>query len=218
MEKTSVTKATLSRLPYYLRYLKELSPEDTPYISATSIAKNLSLGEVQVRKDLNAVSGKGKPKLGYKTADLIKCLENVLGHENITPAVLVGAGKLGRALLEYDEFENYGVKITAAFDCNDQVLKYHGSVEILPMSQFDEFCKAHHIQIGIITVGEGSAQKVCDQMLESGITAIWNFAPCKLIVPDGTLFLQENLALSLAHLNNQLCNQTGENKSSDKDS
>ena len=73
------------------------------------------------------------------------------------------------------------------------------------MSQFEDYCKAQNIKIGIITVGEGSARAVCDQMIKSGIVAIWNFAPCKLDVPEGILLKNENLALSLAHLNNQLC-------------
>lgn len=206
MEKTSVPKATLGRLPYYLRFLRELPIEDTPYISATAVARGMNLGEVQVRKDLNAVSGKGKPKVGYSTAELIKSLEQFLGYGDLTYAVLVGAGRLGKALLEYDEFENYGVKIAAAFDCNLQPVRLSRSIQILPISEFDTYCKTHNIQIGIITVGEGSAQEVCDRMVKSGITAIWNFAPCKLTVPDSVLLKQENLALSLAHLNNQLSN------------
>lgn len=212
MENPSFSKATLSRLPDYLNFLKRLDTSEMPFISATCIAKNLSLGEVMVRKDLNTVSGNGKPKLGYRTAELVKCIENCLGLNDLTPAVLVGAGKLGRALLEYDEFQKYGVKILAAFDCSDQVLRYNGAIEILPMSCFDDFCKTYHIRLGIITVGEGSAQNVCDQMLNSGITAIWNFAPCKLDIPEGILYRQENLALSLAHLNRQLCNQIQEDR------
>ena len=206
MEKTSVPKATLERLPQYLRYLKTLSLSETPNISATNIAKALSLGEVQVRKDLSAVSGAGKPKVGYETGNLLKSIETFLGCDHLTPAVLVGAGKLGRALLDYDEFENYGVHIAAAFDCNEQLIKRGKQSEILPMNMFEDFCKSNKIQIGIITVGEGSAQSVCDQMLKSGITAIWNFAPCKLKVPEGVLLKQEKLALSLAYLNNQLSN------------
>lgn len=206
MERISVPKATLGRLPRYLQYLKGLSVEDVVNISATTVAKDLMLGEVQVRKDLASVSGAGKPKIGYNTQDLIKSIEKALGCDNLTSAVLVGAGKLGKALLEYDEFETYGVKIEAAFDCNDTVIRIGKSKEILPMNTFDEFCKKEKIQIGIITVGEGSAQSVCNRMVQNGITAIWNFAPCKLIVPEGILLKQENLALSLAHLNNQLCN------------
>ena len=206
MDKCSVSKATLGRLPSYLEFLRNLPPDKIPYISATAIAKHLGLGEVQVRKDLAAVSGAGKPKLGYVTAELVEKLENCLGCNQLTSAVLVGAGKLGRALLQYDEFEKYGVKISAAFDSNERAISLGSKTEILPMNQFEYFCKTKNIKLGIITVGEGSAQAVCDQMVKSGITAIWNFAPCKLKVPIGVLLQNENLALSLAHLNNQLCN------------
>ena len=205
MDKCTISKATLGRLPSYLEFLRNLPPDKVPYISATAIAKHLGLGEVQVRKDLAAVSGAGKPKLGYVTAELVEKLEDFLGCNQLTSAVLVGAGKLGRALLQYDEFEKYGVKISAAFDSNERVISLGSKTEILPMNQFEYFCKTKNIKLGIITVGEGSAQAVCDQMVKSGITAIWNFAPCKLKVPIGVLLQNENLALSLAHLNNQLC-------------
>ena len=205
MDKCTISKATLGRLPSYLEFLRNLQPDKVPYISATAIAKHLGLGEVQVRKDLAAVSGAGKPKLGYVTAELVEKLENCLGCNRLTSAVLVGAGRLGRALLQYDEFEKYGVKISAAFDSNERAISLGTKTEILPMNQFEYFCKTQNIKLGIITVGEGSAQAVCDQMVKSGITAIWNFAPCKLNVPVGILLQNENLALSLAHLNNQLC-------------
>ena len=205
MDKCTISKATLGRLPSYLEFLRNLPLDKVPYISATAIAKHLGLGDVQVRKDLAAVSGAGKPKLGYVTAELVEKLEDFLGYNQLTSAVLVGAGKLGRALLQYDEFEKYGVKISAAFDSNKRAISLGSKTEILPMNQFEYFCKTQNIKLGIITVGEGSAQAVCDQMVKSGITAIWNFAPCKLNVPAGILLQNENLALSLAHLNNQLC-------------
>ena len=206
MDKTAVSKATLGRLPLYLQLLQNLPEKEYPYISATAIAKKLSLGEVQVRKDLSAISGAGKPKLGYLTNELISTLENHLGLKSLTLAVLVGAGKLGRALLDYDEFEKYGVKIAAAFDSNSEILNVNGKVAIQPISSFEEYCKAQKIQLGIITVGEGSAQTVCNKMVECGITAILNFAPCKLNVPRGVILKNENLALSLAYLNNQISN------------
>ena len=205
MDKCTISKATLGRLPSYLEFLRNLPPDKVPYISATAIAKHLGLGEVQVRKDLAAVSGAGKPKLGYVTAELVEKLEDFLGCNRLTSAVLVGAGRLGRALLQYDEFEKYGVKISAAFDSNERAISLGSKTEILPINQFEYFCKTQNIKLGIITVGEGSAQAVCDQMVKSGITAIWNFAPCKLNVPASILLQNENLALSLAHLNNQLC-------------
>lgn len=198
MEKLAISKAALSRLPRYLEALRTL-PDDGEYISAPKLAKMLRLGEVQVRKDLAAVCGGGKPRCGYKREALTEKLEERLGCEKLTPAVLVGAGRLGRALLQYDEFERYGVKITAAFDINSD--EKNG---ILPISDFKAYCAENGIRLGIITVGEDSAQAVCDLMIENGIVAIWNFAPCILKAPDGVLLQNENLALSLAHLNNQL--------------
>ncbi|MBR3987901.1 MAG: redox-sensing transcriptional repressor Rex [Clostridia bacterium] len=204
MDKISISKATLGRIPGYLDFLRSLSPQKVPYISATTISKELNLGEVQVRKDLAMVSGAGKPRLGYEIEFLIERLEDCLGRNKITLAVLVGAGKLGRALLQYDGFQQFGVKIAAAFDLREKTMSIDSATPILPMEQFDLFCKEHNICIGIITVGEGSAQQVCDRMVESGITAIWNFAPCKLQVPSGVLLQNEHLALSLAHLRNQM--------------
>ena len=198
----SIPKATLGRLPHYHEYLRSL-PETCRTISATAIAKALSLGDVQVRKDLAAVCGAGKPKIGYETDKLIRDIENHLGYEGLTNAVIVGAGKLGKALLDYDGFEDFGVKIIAGFDCNESMLK-NGTKEILPIMNIGAYCREYNVKLGIITVGQGSAQDVCDKLVESGIEAIWNFAPVTLKVPQGVLLKQENLALSLAHLNNQI--------------
>lgn len=201
----SISKATLGRLPLYLQHLKSLPDAVGMTISATTIAKGLSLGDVQVRKDLAAVSGAGKPKVGYEKAKLIDDLERHLGYEKLTSAILVGAGKLGKALLDYDGFEEYGVKIVAAFDCNEQVIN-RGMREksILPIKDLETYCTERDVRLGIITVGQGSAQDVCDRMVACGIAAIWNFAPCALKVPASVILKQENLALSLAHLNNQI--------------
>ena len=205
MKANQITRETLGRLPLYLNYLKQIESSGTTSISATTIAKALSLGEVQVRKDLASVSGAGKPKVGYESSDLIKRLEDTLGSNSITSAVLVGAGKLGRALLDYTGFEEFGIKIIAAFDSNDEVIRFSKtSKDILPISTLSEYCIANNVKLGIITVGQGSAQQVCNMMEQSGIKAIWNFAPCNLEVSDGILVKNENLALSLAHLSNKL--------------
>lgn len=206
MCKSGISKATLGRIPMYLELLRSLPEERYEHISATVIARKLSLGEVQVRKDLASISGAGKPKLGYLTEELIQTLENCLGGDSLTRAVLVGAGKLGKALLDYDEFEKFGIKIAAAFDSNDKAININSKIQVQPIIEFEEFCKSRHIQLGIITVGAGSAQAVCNRMVENGITGILNFAPCNLNVPDGVILKNENLALSLAHLNNQIIN------------
>ncbi len=201
-------KATLGRLPAYLKYLKALDPTVYGNISATIIAKDLGLGEVQVRKDLNAVSGAGRPKLGYKTAALIKRLEDVLGQNKVSEAIIIGAGKLGNALLEYNGFANYGLEISAAFDIDEGKI---GNTEfgkpIYSLDKLEEYCNQRFIKIAVITVPAKAAQQICDRLTKCGITAIWNFAPCQLSVPEGILLQQENLALSLAHLKLQMTNQ-----------
>jgi len=207
MKVNSVPKATLGRLPLYLQYLKNPQHENVCMVSAASIARGLSLGEVQVRKDLAMVSGAGKPKIGYERSELIEAIEGCLGYNKLTNAVLVGAGKLGRALLDYDGFEEFGVKIIAGFDCNENTLQLGKNTKlILPISSLADYCFENDVRLGVITVGNGSAQEVCDMLVASGITAIWNFAPCALNVPDHILLKQENLALSLAYLNNKLGN------------
>ena len=206
MEKRSIPKATLGRIPVYIRYLRELPKKSGATISATKIARGVQLGEVQVRKDLALISGCGKPRVGYELDKLMHDLENCLGSESLTNAVLIGAGKLGRALLDYDGFEEFGVKIMAGFDCNEKALQISKSKEVLPIRDIEAYCAENDIKIGIITVGQGSAQEVCDKLISCGIKAIWNFAPCVISVPEGVIMKQENLALSLAHLNSQIKN------------
>ena len=107
MPSRSVSKQTLQRLPTYLSYLKSLQ-EATKYISATAIADALNMNHVVVRKDLASISGSGRPKVGYVREDLIRELESFLGYDNTQDAVLVCAGQLGKALLAYDGFVQYG--------------------------------------------------------------------------------------------------------------
>ena len=207
MDILSIPKATLGRIPIYIQYLESLSDESDAYISATKIARGLSLGEVQVRKDLAMISGAGKPRVGYERKALIIDLERHLGAQGLTNAVLVGVGKLGRALWDYAGFEEFGIRILAGFDCNESVLKISKTKSILPIKEIDTFCKDNDVKIGIITVGQGSAQEVFDKLIGCGIKAVWNFAPCALSIPDGVIVKQENLALSLAHLNSLIKNK-----------
>ena len=204
MEKT-ISKAVLKRLPVYLSYLKSL-PEDGPEnISATTLAAALNLGEVQVRKDLALVSDGGRPKVGYRRLGLIEDIQQFLGCDNTDDAVLVGAGKLGRALLGYSGFSEYGLNIVAAFDAD--VSRCGGEESgkpILPLSRLEEVCRKHNILMGIITVPAPYAQGVCDLLVSNGIQAIWNFAPTHLDAPEGILVQNENMATSLAVLSTHL--------------
>lgn len=204
MEK-EISRATLKRLPTYLSYLKSMPADSPANISATALASGLHMGEVQVRKDLALVSDGGRPKIGYNRERLITDIEDFLGYGNTNDAVLMGAGKLGRALLGYSGFAEYGLNIVAAFDANDAIIGTSNSGKpIMHLSRLSEICQRYKIRIGIITVPAEHAQSVCDLLIENGIRAIWNFAPTHLNVPDGILVQNENMAASLALLSKHL--------------
>ena len=204
MEMKKVSKAMLSRLPGYLNYLKSLPADEVTNISATALAKALDLGDVQVRKDLAVVSGGGRRKTGHLRENLINDIETFLDNHNMTDAILVGAGKLGQALLDYNGFEIFGLKIIAGFDRHPKLEKTIEGTPIFPMSELENFCRTHPIPVGIITVPAAHAQEVCDRMIDCGVQAIWNFAPVHLKVPEQIPVQNENLAVSLTELRMRL--------------
>lgn len=195
-----ITKATLGRLPTYLEFLYNVKDERET-ISTSTIANALSFGAVQVKKDLSSVCDKGKPKVGYKTAELIEDIEKVINGVK-TGIVLIGVGKLGRAILDYDGFGKFGMKISAAFDNDESKTgQSENGIKILSSAQLKDYCKDNNINIGIIAVPKTYAQEICDTLIDGGVKAIWNFAPVKLKTKDGINVLQEDLSLSLAYLN-----------------
>lgn len=212
MERKEISKSVLKRLPGYLAYLKSLPEDSSPYISATALANALNMGEVLVRKDLAMVSDGGRPKVGYLKESLIEDISQFLGYDNTTDAILVGAGKLGQALLGYGGFEAYGLNILAAFDAKPVADQTAEGKPIYPVEQMESFCRDHKVLMGIITVPGKHAQAVCDQMIACGIKGIWNFAPTHLDVPANILVQNENMATSLAVLSVHLQAQIKEKK------
>ena len=183
----------------YINYIDSL-PQDTKNISATKISKELGLGEVQVRKDLSLVCKNGKPKIGYDLIELKNSLKRFLTADN-GGAVIIGAGKLGKALLEYTGFETYGTEILAAFDNSiDAAIHLPSGKCILPIEKLDDFCNNNNVKIGIIATPAKSAQSVLNKLYECNVKLIWCFAPCRLYKPADVTVHYENLALSLAHL------------------
>lgn len=203
MERKDISKATLGRIPIYLKYVKNL-PSEIQTISSTVIAKDLGFGEVQVRKDLSLLDSVGKPKIGYIRSELTESLERFLGSQNGN-AVVVGAGKLGTALLSYEGFSEYGCNVLAAFDnITKEPQSLQNGKKIFPIAELREFCKTNNVQIGIIAVPSEAAQTVLNQLCHAGIKYIWCFAPCRLYKPADVTVQYENLALSLAHLKSQI--------------
>lgn len=206
MESSKISKRLLSRLPVYLNYMKSL-PEGTENISATRMAAALGLGDVLVRKDLAKISSGGRRKLGYVREDLIREIEDFLDVNRTSCGILIGAGKLGQALMDYEGFEESGLHILAGFDINPAAPVTESGKPIYPMSRLVSFCKSYEVAIGIITVPAEHAQEVCDRLVACNIEAIWNFSPVHLKVPENVIVQTENLAVSLTALKMQLKNR-----------
>ena len=205
-EITNVSKATIGRMPAYLRYLKEKQLQGERTISSTAIAEDLRLSAVQVRKDLSVIgSVAGKPKLGFGIGELIEGINRFLGYDNVTDAVLVGAGGLGSALLGYSGFKNYGLNIVAAFDSDPALIgKEVGGVKVFDASQISRLVRRLNVRSGIITVPKAAAQQVADELVGGGVRAIWNFASAHLILPENIAVKNEDMAASLAILSKRL--------------
>ena len=204
MSKYVISFAMMTRLPLYLDYLMTLESKGIETVSATTVARDMGLGEVLVRKELSVISGKGRPRIGYKTSALIKDFDSFLHVNKKTKAIIVGAGKLGRALLGYDRFSKFGVDILAAFDSDVDKID---NKKIFSINKLPKYIKDHKIEIGIITVPKDSAIEVYNLLVENGIKGVWSFAPVVLKKVPGVVVKQPNLALSLAHLNIMLKNE-----------
>lgn len=206
METTKVSKKLLNRLPGYLNHLRSL-PTETENISAAAIARALGLGEVQVRKDLAKISHTGRRRTGRSREQLILDIETYLDFAADTGTIIVGTGKLGSALLDYDGFDDAGLNVMAGFDLLPPREQTEQGKPIYPMTRLETFCRRYQVRIGIIAVPAESAQDVCDSLISCGVEAIWNFAPVWLQVPEYVIIKNENLAMSLTALRMQLKRQ-----------
>lgn len=203
MESIKVSKKLLNRLPGYLNHLKSL-PQESENVSAASIARALGLGEVQVRKDLAKISSTGRRRTGRCRERLIRDIEEYLDFATETGTIIIGTGKLGSALLDYDGFDEAGLNVMAGFDLQPTREQSEQGKPIYPMTRLETFCKRYEVRIGIIAVPAENAQDVCDSLIACGVEAIWNFAPVRLRVPEHTIVKNENLALSLTALRMEL--------------
>ncbi len=205
-EKREISKATIGRLPLYLRFLQEEREKGAAYISSSVMAQSISVSSVLVRKDLEVVSSEaGKPRKGFGIACLIADIEKFLGYDNCSDVVVVGAGGLGKAFLGYEGFKNNGLSIVAAFDVNKALVGITvADKPVYSMDEFEDFVKKHNVRIGIIAVPKAAAQETLDRMVAAGIKAVWNFAPATLSAPKEIVLKTEDLAANLAILSGRL--------------
>ena len=203
-----ISEQALRRLPQYLIILQKFRAEDQQYCSASQIADAMNISAMQVRKDLAKIAtDEGVPNQGRKINQLIRDIEKFLGYNTVSEAVIVGVGMLGRALISYKGFNDYGVKIVMGFDVSTQDVFTVSKTPIYPLKVMVNLVKRMGIAIGIIAVPKKEAQAVCDLLLQAGVKAIWNFAPVHLDVPEDIIVHNENMAESLAIISNKLKQQ-----------
>jgi len=201
----AIPEPTLRRLPYYHRHLMEMRGQDREFVSCTTLAEELHLNPIQVRKDLQATGAVGRPKVGYHLESTVEAIEECLGYRNNRDVFLVGAGHLGLSLMAYQGFAPAGLRIVAAFDTDRRKIGTEfAGIPIMDLARLPDLTQRMHIQIGILAVPAGAAQEVADLMVGAGVRAIWNFAPTRLALPADVRVRHENLLASLSVLSVQL--------------
>ncbi len=207
-DRETVTKGvptpSVRRLPLYLRLLRDYRAQGHRVISCTRLAHDLRFDPTQVRKDLALTQVSGRPKVGYPVEELIAAIEDFLGWRTPTPAVLVGVGSLGTALLGYN-FSLYGLQIVGAFDASPEKVGQvvHGH-EVMPIGYLTNFVRRRGIRLGILTVPASAAQSVAEMMVAGGVTAIWNFTSAAIRLPEDVLVERADFSASLAVLTRAL--------------
>ena len=200
-----LSRSSVERLyTYYLLAQRSLD-QGHDYISSRQLAEYLSIGDTQVRKDMAAISVVGLPKRGYEIRSTVNALRRSMGLDQVHRAALCGVGNLGRALLEYSRFAEFGFRVVGAFDIRPEIVGADiASMRVLHVEHLANVVEIFNVEIGILTVNVWAAQGLCDVMVHSGIKAIWNFAPTHLSVPANVLVRNEDFAGSLSVISHYL--------------
>lgn len=191
----------IRRLPEYHAYCETILKQGVQTVSSTAIADHCNIDSIVVRKDLEGVGAKGRPKIGFEVASLVKCIHDYMGWGKLDELIIAGCGSLGSALMGYSGFALRNFKIIAGFDVDAAVIGTEiNGVPIFPLEKLADLAHRLHIEIGVVAVPPAAAQAVADAMIEGGIKGIWNFSPCALKVPREIIVQQEDLIASLVIL------------------
>ncbi|AZO96228.1 redox-sensing transcriptional repressor Rex [Halocella sp. SP3-1] len=196
-----IPQPTIHRLVAYYRHLKRLAGNnDQTVICSKKLGHDVGTSSAQVRKDLSYFGEFGCKGVGYDIHGLKKSLEVILGLNRSWPVVLIGAGNLGRALINYQEFKKMRLEIVEVFDYDlDKIGNNVGNLVVKNVKNLDSII-SRGIQIGILAVPVEEAQGVAERLVKVGIKAIWNFAPTPLNLPPDVIIYHEDLSSSLVGL------------------
>jgi redox-sensing transcriptional repressor len=192
---------TVRRLPTYLQLLRSLARTGSEHVSSGYLAAVMGIEPILVRKDLELTGISGTPRVGYPISALLKAIEDFLGWDDVLHAFLIGAGKLGTALLGYDEFVNHGLKIIAAFD-NDpaKIGTTIQGIRVFGIAKMPDLQKRLNVGLAVLALPPEHAQSVTDILVQTGIRGIWNFTSVDLDVPPDVITQKEDMLSGLAVL------------------
>ena len=201
MKPLKVPEKTVTRLSIYLRCLEELEASGITTISSKELAQRFGFNSAQVRKDLAYFGQFGVRGLGYYIAELKHNLERILGLKQDWEVALVGVGNLGSALIAYKGFQARGFRIGLAFDSDPaKVGTTINGVAIQDVAKLGPALRRKKVKIAVVAVPAGAAQAAADALVEAGVTAILNFAPAQLAVPQGVKVQNVDLSVLLKTL------------------
>lgn len=196
-----IPQAVIGRLPRYFRYLGELKDEGVTRISSRELSSMMHVTASQIRQDLNQFGGFGQQGYGYNVEYLYHEIGKILGLDNTHQLILVGAGNLGQALVNYMNFQRRGFLFLGIFDNNPALYgKKIRDMEVQPMENMERFVRENDIDIAVLTIPKTSAVEVAGILSECGIRGIWNFAHCDLNVPPHIRVENVHLSESLMKL------------------
>lgn len=195
-----IPKKTVYRLSIYLRCLQRLKENEIRTVSSEALAKVAGVKSTQLRKDLTYFGQFGTRGLGYDVQQLCDRITESLGTNRLQPVVLVGVGNLGSALLAYKGFEQEGFEIVGAFDIDRRKHSKDVAKPVLPISKLADIIREHNVRMAMIAVPASAAQEAANALTAAGITAILNFAPTILHIPEDVMVNNVNLASELENL------------------
>lgn len=205
MKFDSIPNPAVRRLSLYLRQLEIYSQLGQHAVSSRTLGQSLNITDAQVRKDLGYFGQFGHPGVGYNVEELIAQLRTILGTDKVWNVVVIGAGNLGRALLQYKGFVNKGFRLVAAFDDDPKkVGQPIGGVIVRPMSNIEAVVDEFAVKLAILAVPAEAAPEVCARLAQAGVMGVLNFAPVALPPRPGMAQSSVDLAVQLEQLSFQV--------------
>lgn len=196
-----ISETTVRRLSLYLRLLREMRQQGREVVSSRQMAERSGTTSAQVRKDLSLFGSFGKRGRGYNVAELEGELRSILGLGRRWRVALVGAGKIGAALLGYTDLSRRGFDIVVAFDTDtEKVGRTFFGIEVLPVSELEATVREREVELGIIATPPSAAQEVASRMFDVGVSGVLNFAPVKLDAPPDAAVRTMDVALEMEGL------------------